>query len=80
MVFEIDGGHFRREVKINPGFGEVLGVAPFNLLFIGDKSFGELGAVDREVGLKREDGDLAVEAFLTKAFDGADCSGATVVR
>lgn len=80
MILEIDGYHFRREVEINPGFGEVLGVAPFNLFFIGDKSFRELGAVDGEVGLEREDRDLAVEAFPAKPFDGADCSGATVVE
>lgn len=79
MILEIDEYHFRREVEIDPGFGEVLGVAPFDLIFISDERFRQLGAVDGEVGLEREDGDFAVEAFLAKAFDGANRSGAAVV-
>lgn len=80
MILEIDRYHFRGEVEIDAGLREVLGATPFDLLFVADECFGELGTVDGEVILERKDGDLAFEAFFAKTFDGTDCGGTSVVE
>lgn len=59
-------------MEINAGFGEVLCITPLYLFFVGDERFGELSAVDGEMGLESEDGDFAIETLFAKTFDGTN--------